>query len=79
MERIAIRGNYKRNSRGRAYLVYYDKNRQRQIFRISSKLDARNGETINVVGIVNRNWIAVISYHPCVFSRKHGRQATTAA
>ena len=80
METMIIRGVYKRNSRGRAYLVCYDRFKKRSIYRISAKLDARNGETLNVVGEIDRGWISVTSYYPCIFSRRLAskRKATAA-
>lgn len=71
MNEIAIRGVYKQNSRGRAYLIWYDKLRKRHIVKIQPKVNIRNGETVNVIGSVKRNHMVVRKIIPCIFEKIH--------
>lgn len=59
MEKLVLTGIYKRNTRGRAYLVYYNKDRSRSICRITARLDAGNGAYIRIIGTIKDRWILV--------------------
>ena len=59
MERLILSGIYKKNTRGRAYLIFYNQDRSRSIYRISARLAAGNGSLIRIIGTIKNGWILV--------------------
>ncbi|MCR9143505.1 MAG: hypothetical protein NXI24_14750 [bacterium] len=51
-EQFVYQGIYRKNTRGRAYLIYKDGDRRRRIVRTSSKINALNGQNVTIVGAI---------------------------
>lgn len=51
-EQFVYQGIYRKNTRGRAYLIFRDRDRKQQIVRTSSKLNALNGQNITIIGAI---------------------------
>ncbi|MCB1306850.1 MAG: hypothetical protein KDK30_01660 [Leptospiraceae bacterium] len=52
MDTIVIQGVYRKNSRGRAYLFFKDRQRNLRIVRMSARTNIPNGQTITVIGSI---------------------------
>lgn len=69
-EQMIIEGIYRKNTRGRAYLIFQDAQQCRRIVRISGKLDADNGQAVTVVGSLAGGRFVVTKMIPHVVPRR---------
>lgn len=51
-DQFVYQGIYRKNTRGRAYLIFRDRNRERRIVRTSAKLSVENGQNVTIVGAI---------------------------
>ncbi len=69
-EQMIIEGIYRKNTRGRAYLIFHDAQQCRRIVRVSGKLDADNGQMVTVVGRLAEGRFVVTKLIPQVVPRR---------
>lgn len=77
-DQFVYQGIYRKNTRGRAYLIFRDRNRERRIVRTSAKLAAENGQNVTIVGAIRAGRLIpgrVIPWVAPVAKRGRGRQA----
>lgn len=70
MEQIVIQGVYRRNTRGRSYLIFRDSSKIQRILPVSSKFPALNGQTITVIGTIVEGRLMADKIIPCVYPRR---------
>ncbi len=68
-EQFVYQGIYRKNTRGRAYLIFKDRDRKRRIVRTSCKLDAANGQTVTIIGAIRAGRLIPHRVVPRVFPR----------
>ena len=51
-EQFVYQGIYRKNTRGREYLIFRYRDRKRRIVRTSSKLNAQNGQNLTIIGAI---------------------------
>ncbi|MBE7440271.1 MAG: hypothetical protein HS115_17605 [Spirochaetales bacterium] len=68
---IVLQGILKKNSRGTAYLVYFNPARQRQIVRLQADPEnihqPHSGQTVSVVGQLQGKYLKASKIVPCFF------------
>ncbi|MEQ9364564.1 MAG: hypothetical protein RIF32_09985 [Leptospirales bacterium] len=68
-EQFVYQGIYRKNTRGRAYLIFKDRDRQRRIVRTSCKIDVRNGQNVTIIGAIRAGRLIPHRVVPRVFPR----------
>jgi hypothetical protein len=69
-ELFVYQGIYRKNTRGRAYLIFRDSVGQRRIVRTTSKFDVANGQTVSVIGAIRNGWLIASRVIPRVAPRR---------
>ena len=59
MDQLVIQGVYRKNTRGRAYLIYRDREGIVRGVRCSCKLDIPGGREITAVGVFRDGWFLI--------------------
>jgi len=73
MKQKVIRGIVKKNTRGRAYLVYFGPSQERKILRLHGKINAANGRAVIAKGGVEGCIMHVERLTPVYFPVRRSR------